>query len=339
MSDRDRGYKQIFSSPQMMKDLLVGFIHEDWVREIDLDSFERQDGSFVSEDLRARENDILWRVKMPRRGEDSAAFFYVYVLCEFQSTVDRFMAARILTYLGLLYDDLRRRKELVDKRFLPPVVPIVLYAGERRWTAPTNVADLVLDVPGELRRYRPALTYLLLDETRLVAADPPHTANLAALLFALERATDERAILGLGKVLWKLLCTPGHEELRRAFSQLMELALRKNLGPDTDVPSLMEEPTMLETNLRRIRDRWRQDGRDEGLAKGLAEGQAKGLAEGQLVGRAEGQTLVLTRQLERRFGPLDEETLARLSRATPEQLLVYAERLLDAPSLTAVFTD
>jgi len=44
----------------------------------------------------------LWRVRC--RDE----WIYVYILIEFQSTVDRFMAVRLMTYIGLLYQDLIR---------------------------------------------------------------------------------------------------------------------------------------------------------------------------------------------------------------------------------------
>ena len=42
----------------------------------------------------------LWRVRWGER------WLYVYLLLEFQSTVDRLMAVRLLTYVGLLYQDL-----------------------------------------------------------------------------------------------------------------------------------------------------------------------------------------------------------------------------------------
>ena len=65
--------------------------------------------------------------------------------------------------------------------------------------------------------------------------------------------------------------------------------------------------------------------RDEGLEEGLAKGIAKG------------EATVLERQLRRRFGPLSDDTLARLHTAAPEQLELWAERVLDAPDLAAVF--
>ena len=52
-----------------------------------------------------------------------------------------------------------------------------------------------------------------------------------------------------------------------------------------------------------------------------------------------GEARLLTRQLIKRFGPLSTEASQRLQAATPEQLERWAERILDAPSLAAVFSE
>jgi len=48
---------------------------------------------------------------------------------------------------------------------------------------------------------------------------------------------------------------------------------------------------------------------------------------------------VLEQQLTLKFGDLDTEHRQRLSDASEEQLRVYAERVLTADTLDAVFTD
>jgi predicted transposase YdaD len=101
--DHDHSYKLLFSHPEMVADLLRGFVREDWVQQLDFSSLEKVSGTYVADDLREREDDVIWRV---RWGQD---WLYVYLLLEFQSTVDRYMAVRILVYLGLLYQDLIRQ--------------------------------------------------------------------------------------------------------------------------------------------------------------------------------------------------------------------------------------
>ncbi|MBW2049927.1 MAG: Rpn family recombination-promoting nuclease/putative transposase [Deltaproteobacteria bacterium] len=52
-------------------------------------------------------------------------------------------SVRILTYLGLLYQDLIRTKQTAVEGKLPPVLPVVLYNGKRPWEASTEISDLV----------------------------------------------------------------------------------------------------------------------------------------------------------------------------------------------------
>ena len=102
-ADHDHGYKLLFGYAEMVRDLLVGFVREPWVNELQFDTLQRVSASFVSDDLRDREGDIIWRVRLRGR------WLYLYLLIEFQSKVDRFMAVRMLGYVSLLYQDLVRQ--------------------------------------------------------------------------------------------------------------------------------------------------------------------------------------------------------------------------------------
>ncbi|SEP97118.1 Putative transposase, YhgA-like, partial [Ectothiorhodospira magna] len=86
MTHHDNSYKLLFSHPRMVRDLLTGFVKEAWVEQLDFTSLEKVSGSYVTDELRDREDDIIWRI---RWGKD---WLYVYLLLEFQSSVDRFMA-------------------------------------------------------------------------------------------------------------------------------------------------------------------------------------------------------------------------------------------------------
>ena len=98
--------------------MIKSFVKEDFVKEIDFTTLQRNPNTFVTETFKERETDVIWKVECKGR----AVFFYI--LIEFQSTVDYFMALRLLTYILLLYEDLLNHEPL--KR-LPSVFPIVLY--------------------------------------------------------------------------------------------------------------------------------------------------------------------------------------------------------------------
>lgn len=43
----------------MLRDLLRGFVHVAWVKELDFTTLERVNASYVSDDLRENEDDII----------------------------------------------------------------------------------------------------------------------------------------------------------------------------------------------------------------------------------------------------------------------------------------
>jgi len=63
MNHHDNSYKNIFSHTEMVRDLLLGFVPEHWLAGLDMKTLEKVSGSYVSDDLRDREDDIVWRVQ------------------------------------------------------------------------------------------------------------------------------------------------------------------------------------------------------------------------------------------------------------------------------------
>ena len=131
----DAAYKGLFSCRRMVEDLLRGFVAPEWSDALDFSTLEKLPAEYVSDDLRRRHGDVVWRVRF--RDE---TWLYLLVMLEFQSTADPYMAVRILVYTGLLYQDLIRRGAVGDGGRLPPVLPVVLYNGRPRWSAPVEVA-------------------------------------------------------------------------------------------------------------------------------------------------------------------------------------------------------
>lgn len=63
---------------------------------------------------------------------------WVYLLLEFQSKPDKWMAVRMMAYVSLLAQSLIKQKQLQQGQ-LPALIPLVLYNGQAPWTAPTDV--------------------------------------------------------------------------------------------------------------------------------------------------------------------------------------------------------
>jgi predicted transposase/invertase (TIGR01784 family) len=317
MAEQDLGYKLLFAHREMVADLLSGFIREPWVAEVELDTLERVSGSYVSDDLREREDDIIWRVRW--RG----GWLYVYVLLEFQATVDRFMALRMLVYVGLLYQDLIRSKQLTPDGRLPPVVPVVLYNGEDRWTAAREISELIEAVPGGLEKYRPQMQYLLLEERQYQDSELASMRNLVAALFRLENSRGPEELFRVIEALIEWLQTPEQADLSRAFVVWLRRSFLVRRIPGVEVPeieNLQEARTMLAERVKDWTEQWREEGREKGRQEG----------------RQEGEAALLTRQLERRFGALAATVRDRIAHADSDQLLMWGERVLTAQRVEEV---
>ncbi len=291
----DASYKDLFSHPQMVADLLTGFVPEPWVQELDFSTLEKVGGSYVSDDLRTREDDLVWRVRL-RDG-----WLYVYLLLEFQSSIDLYMAVRVMTYVGLLYQDLIRRRDLAPAGRLPPVVPIVLYNGLPRWSAAVDVADLVAAGPSGLATYRPQVRYLLIDEGALPAEALPATRNLVAALFRLENSREPADVRRVVETLIEWLAAPEQTTLRRAFTVWLGRVLLPRRLPGVSVPEIRElqevKSMLAERVIEWTRD-WKQQGIEEGRQEGRQEGLQEGLRQGMIASAREG--VLATLQI--RFG-------------------------------------
>ncbi|MDO4232654.1 MAG: Rpn family recombination-promoting nuclease/putative transposase [Lautropia sp.] len=332
----DASYKLLFSSPELVRDLILGFIPDEWLHSLDYTTLERVSGSYITDDLRQRANDVVWRV---RSGQD---WVYLYLLIEFQSQPDRWMAVRMLTYVGLRYQDLIRNRELDESGLLPPVLPIVLYNGSARWTAATDIADLLPLPPGLVAQYQPRLQYLLLDAGELARrTDLSRLKNLAAAVIRLEHPENQGAILSLIDELNEWL--EGEPELKRTFAIWIQALLAKRndgiwaLQKVTDLKELrMGLAEKMQVWAEEIRQESIQKGLQEGRQKGLQEGRQEGLAEGQAKGAQQAQILILQRQLTKRFGELPPQALAQIQAATVQQVETWLDRVLDAPTLDEV---
>ena len=324
MARHDPAYKLLFSHPQMVRDLLVGFVREDWLAQLDYESLEKVNGTYVSESLHRRTSDLVWRV---RWGED---WVYIYLLLEFQSTVDEYMAVRILSYVGLLYQDLIQGKHPRADRRLPQVLPIVLYNGSKSWHAVREVAPLIQKGPRALEPYLPQIRYVLIDEKRHAASESTPERNLVTALFRLENSRTRSEIRNALDSLIEWLPRGAQSSLRRAFSVWLEDSIMPRVqgSPIAVIKDLKEIRSMLSETIQM----WKMEFREEGLRKGRKEGRKEGRSEGLREGKAQ----FLLRLLRKRFGRLPQWVRPCVQQASQEQLEAWAERVLDVQSIDAL---
>jgi hypothetical protein len=241
------------------------------------------------------------------------------------------MAVRVLTYVGLVWQQLIREGRLLPGGRLPPVLPVVLYNGDPRWRAPVAARELVgLPEGAPLWRWQPDSRYYLVDAGAFSEADLAARDGLPALWFRLEGASDPgQAAVVVEAVLAWLGRHPGFSEARALFAELLG-AMMAPLGAG---PGVMEDLLDMQSRLVTRAEQWRRDWRQDGIQEGRREGRREGRQEG----RQEGEAALLLRLLERRFGALPDAVKDRVGAADIAMLEEWGMRILDAGALDDVF--
>ncbi|MGY8526042.1 Rpn family recombination-promoting nuclease/putative transposase [Paracidovorax citrulli] len=324
----DASYKLLFSFREMVADLIRGFLPDAGLATLDFDSLEPVSSTFVSDGLRQGCSDAVWRIDV--EGHDTP----LYLLLEFQSRYDVNMPARMLSYAGLFYRDMARRIGTLGSAGYPPILPIVLYNGERPWLGPTDIRRMIPHAPAFASEHQPRLNYVLIDARRHDDADLASRRNLLAAIIRLEKGGTAEEVAAAAQLAREL--ASHNPSLDKALSAwLASLFRRESEGKLqlSDVENLMEVTMALSPRF----ERWGREyaavyiaERDRAL-KEAEEARKSAQALQQHLAKA------LCTLLHVRFGTLSERTVQRIETATPDQVQLWTDNAISAASLRDVF--
>ena len=309
----DNAYKSLFSHPEMVRALLTGFVSDEIVCHFDLQTLEKQSGSYITDDLRDREDDIIWRVKFKQQ------WLYIYLILEFQSGIDQWMAVRIGEYFCLLCNDIIKSQQLQKSDLLPPVLPIVLYTGNKEWNAPLTLSELFKPVPKIFSDYQVKAQYFLIAENRFTDEELRSKDNLAAIMFRMENSQTSKQFEDALESLIEWTKRPEHDGLRRAFTIWIKRVLFPRKMPGQEIPDL-DNLNEVRTMLERVDD-WTVGARQEGMQQGM---QKYGVT-------------ALLRQMKKKFGEIPKDAEERIEKADSDTLLEWSENVLSANTVDEVF--
>ena len=137
----DTGYKELFSHPEFVQQLIEGFAPFEIADLMDFSTLKNHSGNYITPLFEEKFEDVVWSVEVTWEGITQRVF--LYILLEFQSKVDNTMPLRLMHYVACFYDHLLKTRETTARQGLPPIFPIVLYNGSRRWSARQDIYDMV----------------------------------------------------------------------------------------------------------------------------------------------------------------------------------------------------
>ena len=262
----DKTLKELFSRPEIVRDFLKGFVDSDFINDIDFTRIEKKNTSYIAKTFKNKYTDLALKLNMT--GGKCA---YLYLVIEFQSTVDKLMPLRILSYMLSMYDDLIKQKEISIDDPLPPVFPVVLYTGTQTYNAHTRLEDLIAKPYKRLQRYVPNFEHYLVtlqskpreELKRMTALD-----NLIAGLFYFLTARTKEELKEAEQVVSDRI------DYASEFGRFYVIWLRKYLEhKGIKIKTHVKEggKVMLETLVANIRDEGKAEGKTEGKFEGKQE--------------------------------------------------------------------
>ena len=267
--DHDSRYKLLFSHPTILKQLLENFVHEPFVKELDFSTSERVDKSFVTKHFQKKESDLIYKIKF--RGK----YVYIYILIEFQSTVDAFMALRMLRYICEFYEHLTS----TEIKRLPGVFPILLYNGSAKWTAKLNIQELIhKDIP---EKFVPNFSYYPIIENEISKETLLEIKNALSAIFYIETSDAEEISNNLQKIL-DLMMKEKPDIIILFRNWFLNIFKNENDEFYKPIYNLEELKTMLRDSLKKYKKKLFEEGRLEGKLEGKLEGEKKGIRVNQV---------------------------------------------------------
>ena len=200
----------------------------------------------------------------------------------------------------MLYQELARNDApgLDDAGRLPAVLPVVLYTGEARWTAPREVGELVQPVPAVLAAYRPTQRHVVLDARHVGVEDLPES-NLVTAVVRLEQTRTPWDLVEVARRLRRWLRRPDDDGLRRVLGRWVREVAESFAPPGEALGAELTLEEVEMTVVERARE-WSRQLIREGREQGIEQGREQGLAY---------ERALLRRQAALRFGAATAERL------------------------------
>ena len=288
----DALFKSVMANTIAAREFLEEYLPEEVKALIDLSAIKVEKESYVEENLQRQLSDIVYSVKTKN---DEQAF--IYTLIEHQSSSDYLIAFRLFKYTMLLLE-----RHIKDKARLPLIVPLVIYQGRRKYSAPRNLWQLFTHP--ELAKKLFTDDYRLIDLHSMPDDEIIRKKHIALFEYVLKHI-HERDMLGLLENLFKLLPHAIEIDKKQDYFYIKKILWYI----DTKVPAEKQEElnNLLINNLSKeegeeimssIAQKYFDEGIDQGVKMGIEQGVKMGIDQGVKVGIDQGVKMGIDQALE-----------------------------------------
>jgi len=242
---KDAGFKTVLGNHELFAQFLRDFIKIDMLRDVKPEDIEDITERFVAMGIDSKEGDTVKKIRVTVEEP-----FFIVGLAEHNQKVYHRMGFRFLEYKVFIWLDYERERNAIRKGAselkgfkYPPILPIVYYTGEGKWTAPTNFIDKVYfnDVFG---KYIPKFEYILIDAKNYGQEDLLRNKDILSLFLIIDkikRAEQISTLRDIPKEFFDELEASTPEHLRKLVREVVAMFLAKLDIPEPERDEVTEK--------------------------------------------------------------------------------------------------
>ncbi len=293
--DNDRRFASLFNATL--------FHGDDIIKEEQLSSFSGEETTILSKEGQ----DILGierlRDAIKKAGDEG---YYSLLGLESQKTVDYSMALRVPIYDLLNYYNQYKNLSLKQVKKLLPVFTLVLYVGEKRWTAAKSLKEMMIGIPENMKE--------LFNDWKLLFVD------IKELDASLIKDEETKEMIKAIQEIYQAKKGKRIEDI--TLSQDAAITA----GMITNSKWLIEEAYKKEeVNMCEAMERYTREVKEEGFSEGMELGKEEGLKEG----KEEGTKQTVLQLLTKKLGNISNQMIERIEGSPSQKIDLLVISIFD----------
>ena len=281
----DKSARLLFKHSEHLRGLVM-FLAGHIAEHLDFSQAKIGNRSYIDEALRDVMSDIVFTV--PFKDESNADDLTIYILIEHQSTVDRVMGLRFLSYMSQIWnaqlEALENAKVPANQQYLSPILPLVFYTGSRRWNTPISL-NTVMNLPEMMSPFVPTFETLFLNVKDTDTEEfLRHNHPFGWLMTVLQKVGEDEASINetLTEALTRLDTLSSEEAVLHAHAMVYLSHLIIGKRPNTEKEHLIQlimthnKNAEVENIIMTGAEALIQQGKIEGIEQGKIEGIEQG---------------------------------------------------------------
>lgn len=257
---KDNGAKLVFDDPVLCAQFLRGYVDIDLLKDVQPEDIEDISERFLPMWQEGRDSDSVKKIRLKHPLENSLEeqSLFLITIIEHQSKVYYDMSFKILRYVVMVLTEHENEQEKLhpgitktkDFRY-PPILPIVYYEGNKRWTAERNFKNRTY-LSNTLGKYIPDFEYLVVplsDYTNEQLIDKRDELSLIMLINKLKTSADFKNLKEIPPEYFENLAENTPEYLLKLIGKIISVFLYRLNVPRKEVEDFTDQIERREFNM------------------------------------------------------------------------------------------